>query len=136
MLLLMKESFPPSLSASEQEIMDQLWQLAPINILDLLEALNHQRAKPISRATLQTQLTRLENKGWIDRDDTHRIHLYKPAITETRGRKSVLAALKDRFFGGSNLALMRCLVESGDISSSELNELRQIIDNTSSRRKS
>jgi BlaI family penicillinase repressor len=124
----MKRKLPPALSASEQAIMDQLWRGAPVSLNDLLDAVNAGREEPISRATLQTQLTRLETKGWVLRDDSNRAHVYEPAVAETRGRQSVLSELKRRFFGGSSMALMRCLVESGDISKDEMQELRRLID--------
>lgn len=117
----------PALSASEQAIMDQLWRSAPTGLNDLLEAVNAGRTEPVSRATLQTQLTRLEAKGWVRRDDSERAHRYEPAVPETRGRRSVLRELKRRFFGGSSLAMVRCLVESGEITDTELSELRNLV---------
>ncbi len=121
-----KKSLPP-LSASEQAIMDRLWRETPTGLNDLLDAVNADRAEPVTRATLQTQLTRLEAKGWVRRDDSGRAHRYEPAVPETRGRKSVLDGLKRRFFGGSSLAMMRCLVESGGITDAELSELRRLV---------
>jgi len=117
----------PALSASEQAIMDHLWRVAPSSLNDLLAAVNATRLEPITRPTLQTQLGRLEVKGWVKRDDASRAHVYEPAVSEGRGRKSVLSELKRRFFGGSSLALVRCLVESGDISESELAELKKLV---------
>ncbi len=117
----------PLLSAAEQAIMDILWKKHPSSILELLETVNQGRAEPVTRNTLQTQLTRLEAKGWITRDDSGRSHTYEPAVPEQRGRTSVLAELRQRFFGGSSLALVRCLVENGEISEEELAELRKII---------
>ncbi len=117
----------PHLSAAEQAMMDILWKTHPASVLELLEAVNQGRNDPVTRNTLQTQLTRLEAKGWIIRDDSSRSHAYEPAVPEQRGRTSVLKELKERFFGGSNLALVRCLVESGDISEDELVELRKLV---------
>ena len=107
--------------------MDQLWRAAPKSLNELLDAVNAGRTEPVTRATLQTQLTRLETKGWVRRDDSARAHQYAPAVQETRGRRTVLSELKRRFFGGSSLALVRCLVESGDISEAELVELRKLV---------
>ena len=121
-----KKSLPP-LSAAEQALIDILWKRSPAGVLDLLEAVNEGRAEPVTRNTLQTQLTRLEAKGWISRDDSSRSHVYAPAVPEQRGRSSVLRELKQRFFGGSNLALVRCLVESEEITEEELVELRKLV---------
>jgi BlaI family transcriptional regulator, penicillinase repressor len=128
-----KKSLPP-LSAAEQALMDILWRKHPSSVLELLEAVNQGRSDPVTRNTLQTQLTRLEAKGWISRDDSSRSHAYEPAVPEQRGRTSVLADLKQRFFGGSNLALVRCLVESGDITEEELAELRKYVRNSTGKK--
>lgn len=121
-----QKSLPP-LSAAEQALMDLLWKKHPASVLELLEMVNHGREEPVTRNTLQTQLTRLEAKGWIVRDASGRSHAYRPAVPAERGRTSVLAELKQRLFGGSSLALVRCLVESGEISEAELAELRKLV---------
>jgi predicted transcriptional regulator len=110
--------------------MDHLWRSSPQGLNDLLDAVNAGRPEPVTCATLQTQLTRLEAKGWVRRDDSERAHQYAPTVAETRGRRTVLSDLKHRLFGGSSLALVRCLVESGDISDSELAELRKLVRDT------
>ena len=116
--------------------MDVLWRSHPATVLELLEAVNRERAEPVTRNTLQTQLTRLEAKGWIVRDDSSRSHAYTPAVPEQRGRTSVLTEIKQRLFGGSNLALVRCLVEGGDITEDELAELRKLVRSVPARTKS
>jgi BlaI family penicillinase repressor len=121
-----KKSLSP-LSPGEQALMDLLWRSHPASVLDLLEAVNAGREEPVTRNTLQTQLTRLEAKGWIRRDDSGRTHAYEPAVAEVRGRAGVLAELKKRLFGGSSLALVRCLVDSGEINAEELAELRKMV---------
>lgn len=123
----MSQNSLPPLSAAEQALMDLLWKKHPASVLELLEMVNQGREEPVTRNTLQTQLTRLEAKGWITRDASGRTHAYQPAVAEERGRTSVLAELKQRLFGGSSLALVRCLVESGEISEAELAELRKLV---------
>lgn len=127
---------PSPLSAAEQAIMDHVWKKQPVGLNDLLADINHSRPQPLSRASLQTQLTRLETKGWLNRNDSSRAHVYSAAIPESRGRKSVLKELKQRFFGGSSLALVRCLVEGGEISDSELTELKKLVNQAQAKPKS
>ena len=107
--------------------MDIIWRRQPVGLNNLLDLVNASREEPVSRATLQTQLTRLEAKGWLTRDDSARAHIYSTTVAETSGRRSVLAELKERFFGGSSMALVRCLVESGEISEAELAELKALV---------
>jgi predicted transcriptional regulator len=108
--------------------MDLIWQKQPVSVGELLQAVNDGRADPITRSTLQTQLTRLEAKGWLLSDDRGRARLYRSATTERRGRGKVLAELKQRFFGGSGLSLIRCLVEDGGLTDAEMSELNQLIE--------
>ncbi len=118
----------PALSPAEQALMDFVWQKQPVSVSALLDLVNRDRAEPITRNTLQTQLTRLETKGWLKREEGDRVRLYRSAVPEKRGRSKVLAELKQRLFGGSGLSLVRCLVEEGGLSESEIKELRRIID--------
>lgn len=107
--------------------MDWLWKLAPVGLNALLEAVNAKRKEPVTRATLQTQLTRLEEKGWVKRNDQGRAHIYEPTVKEHQGRRRMLAELKERLFGGSSLELVRCLVENGEMTEAELLELRALV---------
>lgn len=107
--------------------MDLIWQKQPVSTGDLLQSVNVDRAEPITRSTLQTQLTRLEAKGWLLSDDQGRARLYRSAPSEKGGRGKVLSELKQRFFGGSGLSLIRCLVEEGGLTEEEMTELNELI---------
>jgi len=122
-----KTSVLPPLSPAEQALMDQIWQKQPVTVGELLQAVNEGRDEPITRSTLQTQLNRLEAKGWLLTDDSGRARLYRSAPTEKGGRGKVLGELKQRFFGGSGLSLIRCLVEEGGLTDEEMAELNQLI---------
>lgn len=124
-----KASTLPPLSPAEQALMDLIWQKQPVSTGDLLQAVNEERGEAITRSTLQTQLTRLEAKGWLLSDDRGRARLYRSAPTEKGGRSKVLAELKQRFFGGSGLSLVRCLVEEGGLTDEEMAELDELIEN-------
>jgi predicted transcriptional regulator len=78
-----RKSLPP-LSASEQAIMDLLWKHQPAGLNELLDRINAGRKDAVTRATLQTQLTRLEAKGWLKRDSSSRAHVYEAAVAETK----------------------------------------------------
>ena len=108
--------------------MDLVWQLQPVIVADLLEAVNRGRAEPIIRNTLQTQLSRLETKGWLLRDDGGTIRRYQAAVAERPGRGKVLGELKQRLFGGSGLGMVRCLMEEGGLSNEEIRELKILIE--------
>ncbi|WP_193214279.1 BlaI/MecI/CopY family transcriptional regulator [Luteolibacter marinus] len=118
----------PALSPAEQALMDLIWSHQPVSVADLLARVNATRREPVTRNTLQTQLTRLEAKGWLKRDESDRVRLYRAAVAENRGRGKVLAELKQRLFGGSGLSLVRCLVEEGGLDDAEIKELNELIE--------
>ena len=107
--------------------MDLIWQNQPVSVAALLDLVNGERPEPISRNTLQTQLTRLHAKGWLKPDESERARLYSAAVPEKRGRGKVLDELKQRLFGGSSLSLVRCLVEEGGLSDEDIRELKELI---------
>lgn len=122
-------SSPGSLSPAEQALMDLIWRLQPVNVTNLLEAVNQGRAEPIIRNTLQTQLKRLEAKGWLESDDGGSVRVYRASVSERPGRGKILAELKQRLFGGSGVTMVRCLMEDGGLSAGEIRELNQWIEN-------
>ena len=81
-----KASFLCPLSPAEQALMDLIWQKQPVSVGELLRAVNDGRAESITRSTLQTQLHRLETKGWLLSDDEGRARLYRSAPSEKGGR--------------------------------------------------
>lgn len=119
----------PTLSPAEQALMDLIWKRQPMSVAALLDLVNAEREEPITRNTLQTQLTRLEAKGWLLREERDRARLYRAAVQEKRGRGKILFELKQRLFGGSGLSLVRCLVEDGGLSDEEIKDLKTLIAN-------
>ena len=107
--------------------MSLIWRLQPISVSDLLGAVNGERAEPIVRNTLQTQLKRIESKGWIEGDASGSVRLYRATIAERPGRGKMLMEMKKRLFGGSGTSLVRCLMEEGDLTENEICELNSII---------
>lgn len=118
---------PKSLSPAEQALMDLIWRLQPVNVTRLLEAVNQGRAEPIIRNTLQTQLKRLEAKGWLKCEDGGEVRTYRASVPERPGRGTVLAELKQRLFGGSGVTMVRCLMEDGGLTPEEIQELNEWI---------
>lgn len=117
----------PALSSAEQALMDLIWQKQPLSVAALLDLVNAERPEPISRNTLQTQLTRLEAKGWLKHEDGGKVRHYSSAVPAKRGRGKMLTELKERLFGGSSLSLVRCLVEEGGLTDAEIKELNDLI---------
>ena len=128
---------PPPLSRAELEIMQIVWDLEFATVAEVVRRTNERRPKPLQRTTIQVQMNRLQEKGWLKRSRAKRERgvIYQP----TRGRDEIsvriVRDLLDRLFAGSFADLARCLFENREISKEEVARLRLLIDSADAPRK-
>ncbi len=84
--------------------------------------------------TVQRLLQRLEDKGYIDRDDQLSVHLFLPRITRDKYAGSQLETLADKLTGGSIAPLITHLIDQKRISREEIARLRAILDDSDSQK--
>jgi predicted transcriptional regulator len=116
----------PALSKGEMEVARQLWELKSATVREVHEAFPPERE--IDFTTVQTYLRRLEQKGYAKARLEGRTKVYSPRVKPRTVIRETLDDLIDRLFGGETLPLMRHLIEEGKITSEELAELRNMID--------
>lgn len=117
----------PSLAPSELEIMDVVWEVGEATINEVLDRVNELRESPLRRTTIQVQMQRLEQKGWLEHREEGRTFLYRACREREETRASIANEMKERVFGGSAVELVRCLVDQKKISNAELNRLKKMI---------
>jgi BlaI family transcriptional regulator, penicillinase repressor len=106
------------LTRLELEIMQYVWDLGEAAVSEILEAIPS--VKRPAHTTVQTILTRLEEKGAVRR--TRKIgnaNLYAAAITRKRVYERLIAELLD-LFGGSPEPMVSHLVETGKLTLEDL----------------
>ena len=80
--------------------------------------------------TLATFLKILTNKGFVKfRKKGNKLY-FMPVVTKTEYAETYYAPVKDAFFQGSFLELMRFLLKKENLSEEEVNELIQLIHET------
>ena len=79
-----------------------------------------------NKNTTYTVIKKLEAKGCLRRDDPG--FLCTPLVTREAMRRREASALLCKFFGGSRRALFSALLEEEELSESEREELRALID--------
>ena len=118
----------PKLTEAEFEIMKIVWARGEVTTNDVLEAVNARKPNKLKRTTIQVQMTRLEEKGWLIHRKESRTFYYRA----TRGRKEVSAEItadiNTRIFDGSYTDLVKCLFQSSKISHQEIKRIRKILD--------
>lgn len=121
------------LSPSETEILRLLWQLKSGTVQAVCAALPSGRT--IGYATVQTLLRRLEKKGYITHTIEGKAHVFSPAVQKHRVIGTAVKSFLDKLFGGDPMPLIQYLAENNEISSGDIDKLRNIIDAAQSDRK-
>jgi BlaI family transcriptional regulator, penicillinase repressor len=119
---------PPSQHPTdgELEILRVIWDRGPSSLGDICEALRRER--DVATTTVATMLRVMLDKGLVRRKPASRGHKWSAAVTQSAAARSMVGKLVDGIFDGSAGRLAAHLVEAGQLSATELAELRQLID--------
>lgn len=117
------------LSPANLEIMKVVWEKGEVTINDVTSAINSKRKNRVRRTTVQVQMSRLEEYGWLKHTEEGRTYVYSAVVEKHKTRKEILEDIKNRVFGGSRAELVKCLIEDADVSPEEIRELRELLKN-------
>lgn len=117
------------LSPANLEIMKVVWEKKDVTINDVVEAINANRKDKIRRTTVQVQMNRLEDYGWLKHTERGRTYVYSAVVEKQKTRREILEDIKNRVFGGSSAELVKCLIEDAEVTPEEIRELRALLKN-------
>ena len=106
-------------------IMKALWQKNRATARDITGALQEQ--VDIAHSTVQTLLRKLEAKKAVGHDVEERTFVFYPLMTEEQVTRTATHDLLSRVFDGSAYGLVACLVRNENLSSKELERIRQLV---------
>jgi predicted transcriptional regulator len=109
----------------QHAIMQVLWEQGEASAADVHRALLEERG--LAPTTIATMLAKMELKGVVLHRTEGRRYLYRPVVSESEVRRSMLGELTDRLFDGSVAALVSHLIEEHEIEPGELDQLRRLI---------
>ncbi len=115
------------LSPANLEIMKIVWDKGEVSVSDVVEAINAKRKNKVRRTTVQVQMNRLENYGWLKHREDGRSYIYSAVVEKQKTRREILEDIKNRVFGGSRVELVQCLLEDSDVTTEEIRELRSLL---------
>jgi BlaI family transcriptional regulator, penicillinase repressor len=121
----------PALTKLEGEIMRAVWDAQPqaVRVRDVLEAVNARRADPLAYNTVQTMLTILREKGFVQVvDESGRAHRFRARVSQTDVSRHMVRDLLGRMFSGRVQPLLQQLIDEADLNPSDLEQLRAWID--------
>lgn len=116
----------PGLSKAELEIARIVWELKDASVRQVFEALPPGRE--IDFTTVQTYLRRLEDKGYLNVRLEGRNRMYSPKVRPQTVIRETVGEMVDLLFGGETMPLVKHLVEDRKFSSSDIEQLRELLD--------
>lgn len=116
----------PPLANAELAVMELLWEDGKVTARHVRERLYGDQKN--QHGTVQRLLQRLEQKGYVERDDDLPVHLFSATVSREEYATSQLELLAGRLTGGSLAPIVTRLVEQKRISRTEIDRLRAILD--------
>jgi len=105
-------------------IMRILWHSGPASVAEVQEELGPQ---PLAYTTVATMLRKMENRGLVRHVEEGRKFIYRPAVTAEDVTRSMADDLVDRLFEGSLAETVSHLLQTREVSPSELARLERLI---------
>ena len=123
----------PSLpSDAELAILTVLWRCGPNTVREVHETL----AKDTGYTSTLKQMQVMHEKGLLRRTERYRSHVYEAAASREEIQARIAGDVLHRAFEGSAKDLVLGALTAQRASAKDLNEIRRIIDEFESRRKS
>jgi len=122
----MKKSDSKLLTETELELMSILWRLEGGTVNEVLAELP--RGRDLAYTSVSTILRILEQKSVVKARKEGRGHVYVPVLKRGDYESKAVKHVVDRVFDGTPLALVRQLLNSGDLTEQDLEELRRMVE--------
>ncbi|HJP55446.1 MAG TPA: BlaI/MecI/CopY family transcriptional regulator [Gemmatimonadales bacterium] len=108
-----------------------LWQRGEASVADISEALRPERS--LAPTTVATLLSRLERRGVVRHRVESRQFIYAATVSEDAVRHSMLSELTEQLFDGDVAELVSHLLSAREISSGDLDKVKELIAHHESR---
>ncbi|GAA4420893.1 BlaI/MecI/CopY family transcriptional regulator [Bremerella cremea] len=116
----------PTLSETQWEIMNLIWDRESSTVSEAWHVLKERRG--VSRNTVQTQMVRLEEKGWLTHQEEEGGFRYLPTVGREETQESSVRRFVKMVFDGSTEGLLLTLLNGGQLSKSEAAQIRSLLD--------
>ncbi len=114
----------PQFTQGELEIMKILWEHGSLKPSELQE----RYPRPIKNAALRAALRVLVEKGHVSRTKNGKAYFYQAVTPQQNAMRKMIHKLTDVFYGGSSVALIAHLMETENLSKTDIEELQRIAD--------
>ena len=115
-----------AVSPAETQILQIVWRLGAATVQDVCDALREKR--PVTYATTQTLLRRLEKKRYLKHEVKGKAHLFSPAVQREVVIKRTVSDFVERLFGGDPVSLLLHLADHSKLTEDDIERLKKMID--------
>ena len=112
----------------ELEILKVLWEEAPLPVREVRARLESQAGRTLAHSSVITVLNIMHRKGYLKRRKEGKSFLFSPKVQKGRVAGGMMGDLLSRVFDGSPSAMLLNLLETADVDTEELAELRKMIN--------
>lgn len=116
---------PVRISESEWEVMNVVWQRAPVAAAEVAEELADRKGWAVR--TTRTLLDRLLKKKAVSIEEDGKRYLYRPRVSLADCVREASRSFRDRVFGGRPAAMLMHLVQETELTPDEIAALRRIL---------
>lgn len=120
------------LTRAEEEIMQILWKKEKALVREIIDSLPE--PKP-AYTTVSTIVRILEKKGFVGHTSFGKVHQYYPLVEKKNYSRKIFKGMLHNYFGNSVRQLVSFFSHEKNLSVSDLEELRSIIDDEIKRQK-
>jgi BlaI family penicillinase repressor len=115
------------LGEAELGVLRALWDAGPATVREVLAHL-HRRGRRVAYTTVQTLLTRLEQKRYVTSDKSGLAFVYRARVSRDRVTRSRLKSLVRQLYDGAAGPLVLQLIRNERLTPEEIEELQRLID--------
>jgi len=108
----------------ELDVMTVLWRLGPATVSEVRAELHDE----LAYTTVLTVLRTLEEKNHLAHEEEGRAHRYRPLVDRETAGTSALKRMLSTVFGGSAELLLTNLVNDQNLSRSEIEQMREVLN--------
>lgn len=119
----------------ELEILKVLWKESPLPVREVRARLEAEADRPLAHSSVITMLNIMHRKGFLRRKKQGKSFLFSPKVKKESVSQGILGDLLSRVFDDSPSSMVLNLLETAELDSSELAELRKLINRKAKEKK-
>ena len=115
-----------SITEAESKILSLLWEQSPLTVAEITAALREKTGW--DRHSVISLLKRMQAKGTVCVENTKPARRYSPLVDQNEAKLEQARGLMDKFFDGKPVRMMSAMVQGGQLSPQDIDELMRMLE--------